>query len=80
MSENITSILSGGVTSVVAMIQNPDGGLLKVAVYGFIGGAVGYGGKLLLQHVVSKIKVLINRKRQRKKSKIILLTKNEENQ
>jgi len=76
MSENVTSILSGGVTSILAMVQNPDSGLFKVALYGFVGGAVGYGGKLLLQHIVSKIKCLLARKKA-KKSKIILLNENQ---
>jgi len=72
MSGNIASITSGCITSVIAIIQNPDGGLLRVVIYGFVGGAVGYAGKILLQFIVKKIAGLLERRKKRKTNKVLI--------
>lgn len=77
MRENITSILFGTTTSIVAVVQN--GKLLEVIACGFLGGAMGYAGKMFFQFITSKIKTLLASKKA-KKSRIIMLNQNQENQ
>jgi uncharacterized membrane protein len=65
MNDNFLSTITGSITSLLGMIVGMIHveTMIEVAVYGFIGGAVGLLAKWLIQHIRSKCEQFFKRRK-----------------